>query len=72
MREIIGDILYVNLTERRAWRESVAADLVTEYLGGRGVNAQSDSSFTDIRVDTDDLSSGIRTLDVLSVFSAQH
>lgn len=40
MREIIGDILYVNLTERRAWRESVAADLVTEYLGGRGVNAR--------------------------------
>ncbi|MEW5934873.1 MAG: aldehyde ferredoxin oxidoreductase N-terminal domain-containing protein, partial [Bacillota bacterium] len=39
MREIAGDILYVDLSERRAWREPVPHEDILKFLGGRGLNA---------------------------------
>lgn len=39
MREIAGDILHVDLSRRTTWVEPVAPDLVTRFVGGRGVNA---------------------------------
>ncbi|MEW6546545.1 MAG: aldehyde ferredoxin oxidoreductase family protein [Bacillota bacterium] len=39
MRDILGDILYVDLTERRSWREPVTPQRVLDFLGGRGINA---------------------------------
>ncbi len=39
MREIAGDILYVDLSERRAWREPALHEDILNFLGGRGLNA---------------------------------
>ncbi len=38
MRELAGDILHVDLTRRVSWVEPVPPDMVTRFVGGRGVN----------------------------------
>ncbi len=40
MRQIAGDILFVNLTNRTWWREPAPKDHLLVYLGGRGLNAR--------------------------------
>ncbi len=40
MRSLAGDILFIDLTERRVWREAVKKDDILNYLGGRGINSR--------------------------------
>ncbi|MBM4331976.1 MAG: aldehyde ferredoxin oxidoreductase family protein [Deltaproteobacteria bacterium] len=40
MRQIAGDILFVNLTNGTWWREPVSKNVLLSYLGGRGINAR--------------------------------
>lgn len=39
LRQLTGDVLYVDLTERRVWREPMDG-YVPSYIGGRGVGAR--------------------------------
>lgn len=40
MSNIVSDILHVDLTERKIWREHVTKERILKYLGGRGISAE--------------------------------
>lgn len=40
MINLAGDILHVDLTNKKSWREKVGKDRIVKYLGGRGINAE--------------------------------
>lgn len=54
MRRIAGDILHVDLTNKKTWIEPVRKEEVVKYLGGRGISAK--LLFDLIKPDTDPLS----------------
>lgn len=53
MSNIAGDILHVDLTERKVWREHISKDRSLKFLGGRGINA--DILWKSIKPGTDPL-----------------
>ncbi|NLC62568.1 MAG: hypothetical protein GX759_00595 [Thermoanaerobacterales bacterium] len=40
MINLAGDILHIDLTDKKSWREKVSKNRIVKYLGGRGINAE--------------------------------
>lgn len=54
MGNIIGDILHLDLTERKVWREHISKERALKFLGARGISA--DILWNSIKPGTDPLS----------------